>query len=155
MGSFARSWNASSRLVLQKSTLGCTHLGRPHSLCSKTSQGLARKNTVKDTSCCQRSKYNRCSIIEQTRSFSSDDNGKKSVTALFIPVPVKPVNINPDDINIGEELGGSLKNKKGRPCKYIANLIKRGSSLWIILCFIVNFSFSVLSHSRLAKSNKK
>ncbi|KAJ8025711.1 ATP-dependent RNA helicase SUPV3L1, mitochondrial [Holothuria leucospilota] len=116
MGSFARSWNASSRLVLQKSTLGYrpSCISRPHSLCSKTSHGPARKNTVKDTSFFQRSKYNRCSIIEQTRFFSSDDigNGKKSVTALFIPVPVKPVNINPDDINIGEELGGSLKNKK-------------------------------------------
>lgn len=60
--------------------------------------------------------------------YSSDGNGsKKSVTALFIPVPVKSVNTNPDDINIGEELGGSLKNKKGDKTAY-CNVQKR--SCW-------------------------
>lgn len=44
------------------------------------------------------------------RSFSDKDD--KNVRALFIPVPVKTN--NPDDINIGEELGANLKNKKGR-----------------------------------------
>ncbi|XP_050292923.1 ATP-dependent RNA helicase SUV3 homolog, mitochondrial [Anthonomus grandis grandis] len=43
----------------------------------------------------------------QTRSKrkSAGDNTNNNISALFVPIPVKP---NPDDINVGEELSGSL-----------------------------------------------
>ena len=51
------------------------------------------------------------------RHYSNSNNGNdkndKNISTLFIPVPVK-MTFNPDDINIGEELGASLKDKKGR-----------------------------------------
>ncbi|XP_054766320.2 ATP-dependent RNA helicase SUPV3L1, mitochondrial-like isoform X2 [Lytechinus pictus] len=56
------------------------------------------------------------------RSFSDKDD--KNVRALFIPVPVKPAN-NPDDINIGEELGANLKNKKDELMKILTKFSKR------------------------------
>ncbi|XP_071793096.1 ATP-dependent RNA helicase SUPV3L1, mitochondrial-like [Asterias amurensis] len=49
------------------------------------------------------------------RHYSNSNNGNdkndKNISTLFIPVPVK-MTFNPDDINIGEELGASLKDKK-------------------------------------------
>ncbi|XP_030841445.1 ATP-dependent RNA helicase SUPV3L1, mitochondrial [Strongylocentrotus purpuratus] len=56
------------------------------------------------------------------RSFSDKDD--KNVRALFIPVPVKTSN-NPDDINIGEELGANLKNKKDDLMKILIKFSKR------------------------------
>ncbi|XP_072177561.1 ATP-dependent RNA helicase SUPV3L1, mitochondrial-like [Diadema setosum] len=71
----------------------------------------------------QKSSKEAC-LCWQIRRNLSDKNGDKNVTALFIPVPVKAAN-NPDDINIGEELGGDLKNKKDELLKILNKFSKR------------------------------
>ena len=44
--------------------------------------------------------------------FKSNGNGDKDLSSIIQPIPVKPCN-DPDGINVGAELTGSLK--KGKP----------------------------------------
>ncbi|XP_022916085.1 ATP-dependent RNA helicase SUV3 homolog, mitochondrial [Onthophagus taurus] len=64
---------------------------------SQNLQNLQINNILKAASLISTSKY-----IQQTRG-KKDDSG--NISSLFIPVPVKP---NPDDINVGAELTGTL-----------------------------------------------
>ncbi|XP_038045305.1 ATP-dependent RNA helicase SUPV3L1, mitochondrial-like [Patiria miniata] len=57
-------------------------------------------------------------------SNTNNGNGEKNISTLFIPVPVKTT-FNPDDINIGEELGASLKDKKAELLKVLNSFYRR------------------------------
>lgn len=135
--SLSRSCSSQYRLTLVCNTLGC-HSFTSRKCCSSTnwkSSVNRQRWMVAQSKHLTTSRYYISNdrwrlhkpFYQPQSHYSSDGNGsKKSVTALFIPVPVKSVNTNPDDINIGEELGGSLKNKKGDKTAY-CNVQKRSS----------------------------